>query len=108
MPDYAGMNAAEIAGWVLIATGAGWGARAIVKGKPFFGMWGDMAIALVGVFLMDLLFGLLGVDISARLASYLPDDFAEFARWIRIAISAVLGALAIRVILRPFTGGGGH
>jgi len=107
MPDYAGMSAAEIAGWVLIATGAGWGARAIVKGKPFFGLWGDMAIALVGVFLMDLLFNLLGVDIAARLASFLPDGLDNFARWIRIAISAVLGALAIRLVLRPFTGGKG-
>jgi uncharacterized membrane protein YeaQ/YmgE (transglycosylase-associated protein family) len=106
MPDYAGMSAAEIAGWVLIATGSGWGARAIVKGKQFFGLWGDMAIALVGVFLMDLLFRLLGVDIAARLASFLPADFADFARWIRIAISAVLGALAIRLVLRPFTGKG--
>jgi uncharacterized membrane protein YeaQ/YmgE (transglycosylase-associated protein family) len=107
MPSYAGMNAAEIAAWILIATAAGWGARKIVKGKPFFALWGDMAIALVGVFLMDLLFGLLGVDIAARLASFLPDSFADFALWIRIAISAILGALAIRLVLRPFTGGGG-
>jgi uncharacterized membrane protein YeaQ/YmgE (transglycosylase-associated protein family) len=106
MPSYAGMNAAEIAGWVLIATAAGWAARAVVKGKPFFGLWGDMAIALVGVFLLDLLFNLLGGDGSARLASVLPDSFADFAHWIRIAISALLGALAIRLVLRPFTGGG--
>lgn len=105
MPNYAGMSAAEIAAWVLIATGAGWGARVIVKGKVILGLWGDMAVGLVGVFLMALLFNLLGVDIASRLRSFLPSNFAEFARWIDIAISAILGALVIRLVLRPFTGG---
>jgi uncharacterized membrane protein YeaQ/YmgE (transglycosylase-associated protein family) len=105
--DYAGMNAVEIAGWVLIATAAGWTARAIVKGKKFFGLWGDMVIGLVGVFLVALLFQVLGVNLASRLRAYLPADFAAFAVWLDIAISAFLGALVIRAVLRPFTGGGG-
>src|SRR5262245_58505383 len=102
--QYAGMNAAEIAGWVLIATGAGWVARTIVKGKKFFGLWGDQAIGLIGVFLMALLFNVLGVHLAARLSPYLG-DFANLATWVDIAISAFIGALAIRAVLRPFTGG---
>jgi uncharacterized membrane protein YeaQ/YmgE (transglycosylase-associated protein family) len=105
--DYAGMNAAEIAGWVLIATAAGWVARFIVKGKKFFGLWGDMIVGLVGIFLFALLFQVLGVNLAARLRSYLPADFAGFAVWLDIIISAFLGALVIRGVLRPFTGGGG-
>jgi uncharacterized membrane protein YeaQ/YmgE (transglycosylase-associated protein family) len=105
--DYAGMNAVEIAAWVAIATAAGWTARTIVRGKKFFGLWGDMVIALVGVFLMALLFSLLGVNLAARLRNWLPADIAEFARWIDITVSAFLGALVIRAVLRPFTGGGG-
>ena len=103
--DYAGMNAAEIAGWVLIATAAGWTARTVVKGKKFLGLWGDMVIGLVGVFLVALLFQVLGVNLAARLRAYLPADFASFAVWLDIAISAFLGALVIRGVLRPFTGG---
>lgn len=109
--DYAGMNAAEIAGWVLIATAAGWIARFIVKGKKFFGLWGDMIIGLVGIFLLGLLLRqILGVNLAERLRAYLPADFAAFAVWLDIAISAFLGALVIRGVLRPFTGGagGGH
>lgn len=104
--DYAGMNAAEIAGWVMIATAAGWTARFIVRGKKFFGLWGDMIIGLVGIFLLALLFQVLGVNLAERLRTYLPADLAAFATWLDIAISAFLGALVIRGVLRPFTGGG--
>jgi uncharacterized membrane protein YeaQ/YmgE (transglycosylase-associated protein family) len=106
--DYAGMNAVEIAGWVLIATAAGWTARTVVKGKKFFGLWGDMVIGLVGVFLLALLLKqILGVNLAERLRVYLPADFSAFAVWLDIAITAFLGALVIRAVLRPFTGGGG-
>ncbi len=103
--DYAGMNAAEIAGWVLIATAAGWTARTIVRGKKFLGLWGDLVIGLVGIFLLALLFQVLGVNLAERLRAYLPENIASFAVWLDIAISAFVGALVIRGVLRPFTGG---
>lgn len=103
--DYAGMNAGVIAAWLLIATGAGFAARMIVRGKKFFGLWGDMAIGLVGVYLMAVAFRLLGVDLTERLHTWLP-SIGAIAVWIDIAISAFVGALAIRAVLRPFTGGG--
>jgi uncharacterized membrane protein YeaQ/YmgE (transglycosylase-associated protein family) len=102
---FAGMNALVIAGWLLICTGAGWAARAIVRGKKFFGLWGDQAIGLIGVFLTAILLNVLGVDLAERLRIYLPENLSELANWFSIAITAFLGALVIRGVLRPFTGG---
>ncbi len=104
--DYAGMNAAEIAAWLLIATAAGFAGRAIVRGKKFLGLWGDAAIALVGVFLVGTLMRAFNFDLTAWLTSVLPASMAQFTIWIDIAISALLGAIVIRAIMRPFTGGG--
>jgi uncharacterized membrane protein YeaQ/YmgE (transglycosylase-associated protein family) len=103
--DYAGMNAGVIAAWVLIATGAGFAARAIVRGKKFFGFWGDMAIGLVGVYLMAVILKLLGVNLTERLHTWVP-SLGDIAVWINVALSALIGALVIRGVLRPFTGGG--
>ena len=104
--DYAGMNAAEIAAWLLIATAVGFLGRVLVKGKPFFGLWGDAAIGLIGVFLVGTLMRAFSFDLSAWLTDIVPSGFSGFAIWIDIAISALLGAIVIRAILRPFTGGG--
>jgi uncharacterized membrane protein YeaQ/YmgE (transglycosylase-associated protein family) len=89
--DYAGMNAAEMAGWLLIATGVGFLGRILVKGKPFFGLWGDAVVGLIGVFLVGTLMRAFNFDLTT---------------WIDIAISALLGAILIRAVLRPFTGSG--
>jgi uncharacterized membrane protein YeaQ/YmgE (transglycosylase-associated protein family) len=104
--DYAGMNAAEIAAWLLIATAVGFLGRVLVKGKPFFGLWGDAAIGLIGVFLVGTLMRAFSFDLTAWLTDIVPSGFSGFAIWIDIAISALLGAIVIRAILRPFTGGG--
>lgn len=104
--DYAGMNAAEIAVWLLIATAAGLAGRAIVRGKKFLGLWGDAAIGLIGVFLVGTLMRAFNFDLTAWLTGVLPASMAQFAIWVDIAISALLGSIVIRAILRPFTGGG--
>lgn len=104
--DYAGMNAGIIIGWILIATGAGYAARSIVRGKSIFGLWGDMAIGLIGIFLMAIILNLLGVNLSERLRTWVP-SLGSLTVWINIALSALIGALILRAILRPFTGGGG-
>ena len=104
--DYAGMNAAEIAAWLLIATGAGFLGRLLVKGKQFLGLWGDAAIGLIGVFLLGTLMRAFHFDLTGWFMGFLPKSAADFAIWIDIAISALIGAVLIRAILRPFTGGG--
>ncbi len=103
--NYAGMNAVEIALWIGIATGAGWVARVIVRGKSLLGLWGDMTIGLAGVYLIAIALYLLGVDLTERLLTWVP-SLGGVAVWVGLAISALLGALAIRAVLRPFTGGG--
>lgn len=102
--DYAGMNAVDISLWIAIATGAGWVARVIVRGKKLLGLWGDMIVGLLGVYLLAILLYFLGVDLTERLQTWLP-SLGEFAVWIDVAISALLGAILIRGVLRPVTGG---
>jgi uncharacterized membrane protein YeaQ/YmgE (transglycosylase-associated protein family) len=104
--DYAGMNAAEIAAWLLIATAVGFLGRILVRGKPFFGLWGDAAIGLLGVFLVGTLMRAFNFDLTAWLNGVAPASVNSFTMWIDIAISALLGAILIRAVLRPFTGGG--
>jgi uncharacterized membrane protein YeaQ/YmgE (transglycosylase-associated protein family) len=108
--DYAGMNAAEIAGWLLIATAAGFVGRVLVKGKSFFGLWGDAVIGLLAVFLLGTVMRALNFDLTNWIGGVAPASMAGSTVWIDIALSALLGAILIRAILRPFTGagGGGH
>jgi uncharacterized membrane protein YeaQ/YmgE (transglycosylase-associated protein family) len=100
--DYSGTNVAEISAWLLIATAAGYLGRLVVKGKPMFGLWGDTAVGLLGVFLL----GTILAAFKVNLASYIPDGLSGFAMWINIALLALIGAVVIRALLRPFTGGG--
>lgn len=102
--DYAGMNAVEISAWIGVATGAGWTARVIVRGKKLLGLWGDMIVGLLGVYLVAILLYFLDVDLTERLLTWVP-SLGDFAVWIDIALSALLGGLLIRGVLRPFTGG---
>ena len=105
--DYAGMNAGVIAAWLLIATLAGLLARRIVRGRKLIGLWGDAAIGLIGVFLFGTLLRAVGVDLSVTLFSLQPESWTfNAAVWADIVISALLGALLIRAVLRPVTGKG--
>ncbi len=71
--DYAGMNAGAIIAWILIATAAGLIARSAVRGRKLMGLWGDMAIGLIGVFLIGTLFRAFHFDLSVWLKSIEPD-----------------------------------
>jgi uncharacterized membrane protein YeaQ/YmgE (transglycosylase-associated protein family) len=105
--DYAGMQAGEIAAWMLIATAAGLLARRLVRGRKLLGLWGDAAIGLIGVFLMGTLFRAFGFDLSVFLYSLQPEEWTfDLAVWVDVALAALLGAALIRLILRPLTGRG--
>jgi uncharacterized membrane protein YeaQ/YmgE (transglycosylase-associated protein family) len=104
--DYAGMDAAKIALWLLIATGSGLLGRIIVRGKKILGLWGDAAIGLIGVFLVGTVMRAFHFDLTAWLVGVLPGNVADLAVWFDIAISALIGAILIRAVIRPFTGGG--
>ncbi|MEP7209318.1 MAG: hypothetical protein ABI740_00645 [Alphaproteobacteria bacterium] len=103
--DYAGMNAGVIVAWLLIATATGLIARMMVRGRQLMGLWGDMAIGLIGIFVVGTLFRAFHFDLSVWLKSLEPDWKFDFAIWTDVALSALLGALLLRLILRPFTGG---
>lgn len=102
--DYAGMNAGVMTAWFAIATGAGFLARLIVRGRSIIGLWGDAAIGLIGIYLMGTLFRVFDFDLSAFLKEAQPDWDFDLAVWLDIAVSALLGSLLIRAIIRPFTG----
>jgi uncharacterized membrane protein YeaQ/YmgE (transglycosylase-associated protein family) len=103
--DYAGMNAGVIVAWLLIATAAGLIARTAVRGRKLMGLWGDMAIGLIGIFAIGTLFRAFHFDLSVWLKSIEPDWKFDIAIWTDVTLSALLGALLLRLILRPFTGG---
>lgn len=105
--EYAGMNAAEIAAWLLIATAAGFIARFAVKGKNILGLWGDAAIGLIGCFAVGALMRAFKFNLTNWLKGVVPDAVADYVVWIDIGISALVGALVIRAVLRPITGGAG-
>jgi uncharacterized membrane protein YeaQ/YmgE (transglycosylase-associated protein family) len=102
--DYAGMNAGVIVAWILIATAAGLIARLVVRGRSLMGLWGDMGLGLIGVFAMGTLFRAVKFDPS----SWVKDGAGwqhDAAVWADVALSSLVGALVLRLILRPFTGG---
>jgi uncharacterized membrane protein YeaQ/YmgE (transglycosylase-associated protein family) len=105
--DYGYMNAAQIAIWLLIATGAGFAGRALVKGKKFLGLWGDAAIGLIGIFLVGTLLRAFDFNLKGWLDGSLPTSMHDYTLWLDIAITGLVGAIIIRAILRPFTGSGG-
>ena len=102
--DYAGMNAGVITAWFAIATGAGFLARMIVRGRSIIGLWGDAAIGLIGIYLVGTLFRAFDFDLSVYLKEIQPDWDFDLAVWLDITIAAALGSLLIRAIIRPFTG----
>src|SRR5262249_22714625 len=102
--DYGGMNAGQIAAWLLIATLAGLLARWITRGRKILGLWGDTAIRLGGCFPVGTLPRALRIDLTTLVETWRAST-AAFAIWIDIIASAVIGALLIRLALRPFAGG---
>jgi uncharacterized membrane protein YeaQ/YmgE (transglycosylase-associated protein family) len=102
--DYSGMNLGVLALWLLIATLAGFAARKIVRGRPVLGLWGDIAFALLGVFLVGTLFQAFDVSLTSWIASLDLGPLNDVTRWVDIALVAFIGALALRGVLRPITG----
>ena len=103
--DYGGMNAGQIAAWMLIATVTGVLARWLVRGRQFLGLWGDAVIGLVGAFVMGTLLRAVHIDLAKLVKSWTPDYGFDVANWIDIIASALVGALLLRLLLRPVTGG---
>ncbi len=104
--NYSGMDLGLLATWLLVATAAGFAARKIVRGKSIFALWGDCAIALIGVFLVGTLLKALNFSMADWIDGLNLGAFTQFARWIDVALVALLGALIIRAVLRPVTGKG--
>jgi len=103
--DYGGMNAGQIAAWMLIATLAGVLARWLVRGRKVLGLWGDAVFGLVGAFVVGTLLRAVHIDFATLIKSWAPDYGFDVAVWIDIAASALAGALLLRLLLRPVTGG---
>jgi uncharacterized membrane protein YeaQ/YmgE (transglycosylase-associated protein family) len=100
--DYAGMNAAEIAIWLLIATAVGFLARMIVRGRVILGLWGDAAIGLIAIFAVGTVMRALDFNLANWIADAVP-SVADFSLWLDIAISGFIGSMLIRLVLKPFT-----
>jgi uncharacterized membrane protein YeaQ/YmgE (transglycosylase-associated protein family) len=102
--EYASMNLGVIAAWLLVATLAGYLARIIVRGRPVFGLWGDAAFGLLGVFVMGTLLRAIDFDLAAFIMDTQPKLDRDVAIWADVVLAALLGALLLRVAVRPVTG----
>lgn len=99
--DYAGMHAGALIAWWLIATGCGYLARRLTRGRAILGLWGDAVIGTLGIFLVGTLFRALSFDLSVMIFSWAPDNF-DLAVWLDVAATSMIGALLIRAVLRLF------
>lgn len=104
--NYAGMNAGVLAYWILICTFAGFLARQILRGPKLFGLWGDLVIGVIGVFLAGAAFRAIGVDPSQYAIQFNPTWGSALAIWIDVAVTALLGALVLRLPLMLARRGG--
>ena len=103
---YSGMNLGVLALWLLIATLAGFAARKIVRGRPVFGLWGDIGFALLGLFLIGTLFQAFDVSLTNWIASLDLGPLNDVTRGVDVFAVAFLGALVLRAVMRPITGKG--
>jgi uncharacterized membrane protein YeaQ/YmgE (transglycosylase-associated protein family) len=97
---YAGMDAATLLGWIVIATITGMAARRIVQGKPLLGLWGDMVIGLLGAFALGWGLRRIGFDLSQEILTARPGISSPVAIWVDVFAVSFVGALVLRAALR--------
>lgn len=102
--DYAGMELSSLASWIVLATLIGFVSRAIVKGPRPLGLWGDMVIALVGAYLVGAGMRALDFDLSQSILAASPALGSRWAVLIDVGLTALVGALLIRLVLRVAAG----
>lgn len=103
---YSNMNLGELVLWLLLATIAGFAARKIVRGKAVLGLWGDIAFALLGVFLVGTLMKAFAFSLTDWIAGFDLGPLNDVTKWLDVFAVAFIGALVLRGILRPITGKG--
>ena len=91
--EYAGMNAVDMAAWVVIATLAGLAARQMFKGKPLAGLWSDLVIGLVGAFALGWGMRQIGFDLSKSILAAQPGISSHVAIWVDIFVAAFVAAI---------------
>jgi uncharacterized membrane protein YeaQ/YmgE (transglycosylase-associated protein family) len=97
---YAGMDAAELLGWIAIATLTGHAARRIVQGKPILGLWGDLLIGLVGAFAVGWGLRTVGFDLSQEMLAAQPGISSPVAIWADVFAVSFVGSVVLRAALR--------
>lgn len=99
---YAGMNPFELAVWIGIGLAAGFIARQIIRGPKPLGLFGDMLIGLIGAFGLGWVLRRFGFDLSEYILRLVPDLSTSIAIWIDVGLTALVGALILRTVMRPF------
>lgn len=90
--------------WLLLATVAGFAARKSVRGRPVFGLWGDIGFALPGVFLVGTLRKAFDVSLTDWIAGLDLGPLSDVTGRVDVFLIAFLGAIVLRGMLRPITG----
>ena len=97
---YAGMHAGVLITWIILTTLAGLIARQIVQGKAHLGLWGDMIIGIVGVFLAGWVMHYFNFDLSQSILAAQPDLPQRVIIWADVLVTSFVGALVLRLLLR--------
>lgn len=97
------MPIASLVGWIVIVTVAGFLSRKIVRTPPVAGLFGDMVVGLVGAVGLGWILQKVSVDISEYVMSLSDGLQSNAAIWVDVAIVALVGALIVRLVLKPLT-----
>ncbi len=100
---YASMQASDLITWVLIATAAGVLSRKVVPTPTILGLFGDMLIGVIGAFGVGWLLQQAEIDLSRHVQAVITGMDQPTAVWIDVAIVSFVGALLIRLVLKPFS-----
>ena len=77
-----------------------------MRGRPVFGLWGDIGFALPGVFRVGTLRRAFDVSLTDWIAGLDLGPLSEVTGWVDVFLVAFLGAIIPGGILRPVTGRG--
>lgn len=100
---YAYMPAADLAGWIAIATFAGFLTRKIVRTPMMAGLFGDLIVGLLGAFGLGWVLQQMQVDPTALILQHTGGVEFGAALWVDVVLVAFVGSLLIRLAMKPLT-----
>lgn len=99
--EYANMSLVVLVIWIAITTLAGLISRKILRSPALFGLFGDMCVGIIGMFGLGWALQQFDIDVSQYVNN--ASIASATAIWIDAAIVSFLGAVIIRILLKPLS-----